>query len=78
LVVPAGVEGELAEEFTGLFVDHPDVQVLDHQQDVCSGVGSADADVMQPAVVAQGDASGVVDAVAADPFVAAGVAGAAR
>jgi hypothetical protein len=69
LVVPAGVEGELAQELTGVFVDHADVAVLDEEQDVGSGVGSADADVVQPAVVAQGDHAGVVDAVVADPLV---------
>ena len=34
-----------------------------------SGVGSADADVVQASGVAQGEAAGVVDAVAADPVV---------
>ena len=34
-----------------------------------SGVGSPDADVVQPSVVADGDGAGVVDAVAADPLV---------
>jgi len=47
-VVAGGVDGELAEEFTGGGVDDPDVRVLDEQQDVGSGVGSADADVVQP------------------------------
>jgi hypothetical protein len=36
---------------------------------VGSGVGSSDADVVQAAVVAQGDDAGVVDAVPADAFV---------
>ena len=36
------------------------------------GVGPADADVMQAAVVAQGDDSGVVDAVGPDPVVGVG------
>jgi hypothetical protein len=49
LVVPAGVEDELAQQFAGGFVDHSDVQVLDQQQDVGSGVGSSDADVVEPA-----------------------------
>ncbi len=69
LVVPGGVEGEVAEQFAGGRGDNPDVEVLDEQQDVGSGVGSSDADVVQAAVVAQGDDAGVVDAVAADPFV---------
>ena len=46
-------------------VDHADVAVLDEQQDVGSGVGSSDADVVQASVVAQGDHAGVVDAVTA-------------
>ena len=68
LVVPGGVEGEVAEQFAGGRGDYPDVEVLDEQQDVGSGVGSSDADVVQAAVVAQGDDAGVVDAVAADPL----------
>ena len=67
LVVAGGVEDQLAEEFSGVFVDHSDVAVLDQDQDVGSGVGSSDADVVEPAVVAQGDYAGGVDAVAADP-----------
>src|SRR4051812_42049701 len=75
LVVPGGVEGELSEEFSGLLVDDSDLEVLDEQQDVGSGVGSSDADVVQATVVAQGDDAGVVDAVASDPFVGGGGAG---
>ena len=69
MVVPGGVEDEVAEQFSGGLVDDPDVQVLDQQEDVGSGVGSSDADVVEAAVVAQGDDAGVVDAVAADPLV---------
>ena len=37
-------------------VDDADVQVLDHEQDVGSGAGSADADVAKPPPgVAEGD-----------------------
>jgi hypothetical protein len=50
LVVAGGVDGELAEEFTGGPVDDEDVQVLDQQRDVGSGVGPPDADVVQAAV----------------------------
>ena len=49
LVVPGGVEGEVAQEFAGGLGDDSDVQVLDEQQDVGSGVGSSDADVVQAA-----------------------------
>ena len=34
-----------------------------------SGVGSADADGVEPALVAQGDLAGLVDPVMADPVV---------
>ena len=47
-----GVEGELAEEFAGGGVDDADVEIGDEQDDVGSGVGSADADVVESAVVA--------------------------
>ena len=42
------------------------MQVLDQEQDTGSGVGAADADVVEPAVVAEGDEPGGVDAVSAD------------
>jgi hypothetical protein len=70
LVVAGGVEDQFAEQLAGGGVDDADVAVGDEQQDVGAGVGSSDADVVQPAVVAQGDDTGVVDAVAADPLVA--------
>ena len=38
-------------------------------------VGSADADVVQSAVVPQGDGAGLVDAVVSDPVVGFGVRG---
>lgn len=41
-----------------------------------SGVGSSDADVVEPAVVAEGDDAGVVDAVVADAGVGVGLAAA--
>jgi hypothetical protein len=66
LIVLAGVEDQVAEELAGGGVDDADVQVLDEQQDVGSGEGSADADVVQAAVDAQGYASGLVDLVVAD------------
>jgi hypothetical protein len=76
LVVLGGVEGEFAEQLPGGGVDHADVQVLDEQDDVGSGVGSADADVVQPAGHPQGDAAAVVDSVVADPVVGVGIAAA--
>jgi hypothetical protein len=50
LVVLGGVEGEFTQQFAGGGVDDPDVEVLDEEQDVGSGVGSPDPDVVQPAV----------------------------
>jgi hypothetical protein len=46
-------------------VDDSDVEVLDEDQYVGSGVGSADADVVQASGVAKGKFSVLVDAVAA-------------
>jgi hypothetical protein len=58
LVVAAGIDGEVAEQFSGGGVDDADVEVVDEQDDVGSGVGSADADVVEPAVGAQSDFPG--------------------
>jgi hypothetical protein len=68
LVVAAGVEGELAEEFA-VGGDDPDVKVGGQDEDAGSGVAAADADVVEPAVVAEGDHSAGVDLVAADAVV---------
>ncbi|GAY17978.1 hypothetical protein MSZK_47040 [Mycobacterium sp. shizuoka-1] len=69
MVVPGGVEGEVAEDFSGGGVDDGDVVVLGQDQDAGSVVVAADADVVQAAVDAQGDGSGLVDAVGADAVV---------
>src|SRR5215468_10706233 len=74
LVVAGGAGGELAEQFAGGGVDDADVAVLGEQQDVGSGVGSADADVVEAAAVAHGDRPGGADDVAADTVVGVGVA----
>jgi hypothetical protein len=50
------------------------VEVLDVQDDVGSGLDSADADVVQPAGHAQGDPAAVVEAVVADSVMGVGVA----
>jgi hypothetical protein len=78
LVVAGGVEGQFAEKLAGGGVDDPDVVVLDEHQDVGSGVGSADADVVQAAVDAQGDAAGLVDLVVAESVVGVAVPAGAR
>ena len=77
LVVAGGIEGEVAEEFSGGRVDDADVEVLDEEQDVGSGVGSTDAEVVEVAVVAQGHGAAGVDDVVTDSVVGA-VGGVAR
>ena len=67
LVVAGGVEGEVAEQFAGLVVDDADVEVFDDEGDGGVSVGAADADVVEFAVVAQGDFAGFADDVSADP-----------
>ena len=78
LVVAAGVDGQFAEEFAGGGVDDADVQVVDEHDDVGSGVGSSDPDVVEFAGDAEGDDAGFVDAVVADAGVGVGVAAAGR
>ena len=54
----------------------PDVEVGDEDQDGGAGVVSADSDVVELAVVAEGDSSDLVDAVVAEAEVFGdGVAG---
>jgi hypothetical protein len=72
LVVAARLDGELAEEFACGRVDHADVQVLDEQHTVGSGVSPAHADGAQAAVDAQGDATGLVNLVVAEAVVGLG------
>jgi hypothetical protein len=64
LVALGWVEDQVAEEFAGGCVDDADVQVLDQDDDAGSGVGSADADRVELAAVAQGDLAAGVDPVA--------------
>jgi hypothetical protein len=68
LVVASGVDDEVAQDLAGGGVDEVaqdlagggvddgDVEVLDEQDDVGSGVGSADADVAEAAGDSQGGA----------------------
>jgi hypothetical protein len=74
LVVAGEVDVEFAQEFAGGGVDDAHVVVLGEQQDVGSGVGSADADVAQAAGDAQGDRPGFIDLVGADAIVGVMVA----
>ena len=57
LVVPVGVEDEVAQELAVGLVDDADLAVLDEQDDVGSGVGSAEADVVKLTCVAQHDSA---------------------
>ena len=75
MVVDVRVQDQIADEFSGDGVDDADVQVLDEQDHAGSLVGSADADVVQSAVVAQRHGACFVDGVVADPVVGLGVAG---
>jgi hypothetical protein len=50
LVIPCCVDCEVSEDFPCGGVDDVDVEVLDEDEDVGSGVGSSDADVVEFAV----------------------------
>jgi hypothetical protein len=53
LVVAGGVEGEFADELSGVLCDDPQFQVAGEDEDFGAGPAAADADVVEPAVVAQ-------------------------
>ncbi len=67
MVVGVRVEGEGSEEFAGLVVDDADFEVVDDHDDRGSGVGSADADVVEASSVSEADFVVVVDGVITDP-----------
>ena len=69
MVVPVRVQGELADQLAGVAVDDADVQVVDEQGDCGAGQAGAEADVVEPAVVSQGDRAAGVDLVVPDPVV---------
>src|SRR5688572_23238211 len=69
LVVPAGVQDQFADQLTGVAVDDADVQVVDEQADRGAGEPGAEADVVQPAVVAHSDRAPAVDLVGPNPVV---------
>ena len=56
------------EQLAGGGVHDADLQALDEQQ----GAGSVDADVVEAAAYAEGDAAGVADLVGADTVVGVG------
>jgi hypothetical protein len=65
LVVLGRVELQFSEEFAVVGED-ADVSIVDQNEDVGAGVASADADVVEPAVVSQGEDAAGVDLVVAD------------
>jgi hypothetical protein len=73
LVLALRVEDEFAQQLASAGVADPDAAVLNQEQDRSSGVLAADADVVNAAVEAQGDGSGLADIL--DPAVIVGVVG---
>jgi hypothetical protein len=69
LVVAGGVEDEFADECSAGAVEHADVEVVDEDDDVGAGAVFGQADVVQAAVVADGDDAGGVDFVVSDAVV---------
>ena len=72
LVIATGIEGEPADQFTRVEVEDPNVEIGHEELDRPTLMGSAEADVMQPAVVAKGDGAAGVDLVLADSEVGLG------
>jgi hypothetical protein len=63
------VEGEFAQQFAGLGVDDADVAVRDEGDESFSRVLAAQTDVVEPAVVADGQDAGGVGAIASGSVV---------
>jgi hypothetical protein len=78
LVVAAGVDGQFAEQLPGGGADDADLEVVDEHDELGSGVGSSDAEVVEVAGHAQGDHAGGVDGVVADAGVGVVVAAGGR
>ena len=70
LVVPCWVDCELSENFSCGGVNDVNVVVLNQDDDVGSGVGSPDSDVVHLAVDTKCDGSRGIDAVAPNPLTA--------
>jgi hypothetical protein len=69
LVIPAGVQDQLPDELSGVALDDANVQVVDQQSDRGAGESGAQANVVHPAVVSQGDAAAGIEPVLPDPVV---------
>ena len=63
-----GVQGERPQQLPVLG-QHPHIKIGDQDQHARAGMPAAQADVVQPAVVPQGDHPAVVDLVAAEAVV---------
>ena len=61
LVVFGGVDGELAQDFAGLFIDDDDIEVVDEHPDGCAGVFFSNSDVVEISAASQGDVSCFID-----------------
>ena len=68
MVVAVGVELEVAEE-GAVGGGDPDVEVFDEDQHGSAAVAAADADVVQPAAVAEGELAVGVDGVVSNSVV---------
>ncbi len=64
MVVPAGVQGEVADQVADVAVNDANLEVVDEQGDGGAGESGAEADVVQPAVVAESDRSAGVESTA--------------
>src|SRR5690242_13459919 len=71
LVVAGRVEAEFADQFAVFLGDDPELKVAGEDEDLGAGPAASDADVVELAVVAQGELAVGVDGVAADTEVLA-------
>src|SRR5690348_2912955 len=71
LVVAGRVEAEFADQFAVFLGDDPELKVAGEDEDLGAGPAASDADVVELAVVAQGELAVGVDGVAADAEVLA-------
>lgn len=78
LVVATRIEGEPANQLACVEVEDPDVPIGNEELDRLAFVGPAEADVMELAVVAQGDGAAGVDLVVADAEVGIAIGRGAR
>ena len=69
LVVPGGVQDEIAQQLSGFLGHDPNVQIVDEQQHPGPSQAHAHPDVMQPRVVPERELAQCIDAVAPQPMV---------